>query len=159
VGYENYIQSDGIFAACSILFTAQDYLAIPKLFGLSDGDMSIPNQQASFNGTISGTIALTAGHASVVHLSYMIYAIIHAYFINISRNGNSSCGVDLYRILRVGADQYQPWNLNMSSHSHAPLIIFPRPMSTLYVVRALRINHRLRMLSFTACYTTVLDLR
>jgi hypothetical protein len=105
VRFENYIQSDGIFAACSILFTTQEYLAIPKLFGLSDGDMTIPNQQEYFNRTISRTIALTAGHASVVHLFYMTHAIFHAYFINIYRNGNSSCGVDLYRILRVGADQ------------------------------------------------------
>jgi hypothetical protein len=95
VRYENYIQSDGMFAACSILFTTQDFRALPKLFGLSDGDMYIPNQQASFNRTISGTIALTAGHASVVHLFYMINAIIHAYFTNISRDGNGSCGVDL----------------------------------------------------------------
>jgi hypothetical protein len=72
---------------------------------MSDGDMSIPNQQASFNRTISGTIALTADHASVVDLFYMIHAIIHARFINISRNVDGSCVVYLYRMLRVGADQ------------------------------------------------------
>jgi hypothetical protein len=67
----------------------------PYTIWMSDGDMSIPNQQAYFNRTTSGTIALTVAHLSVVHFFYMIQATIHAYFINISRNGNGSCGVDL----------------------------------------------------------------